>query len=223
MKTRTDIASVLLASFVLELLAMAGFLLFREKTAFADYPGIIPLILVIVILLVQILVLFRRKKMVEGTLVCVDLDEKGIPQKIFETPETGLIRFCRKNFAMVFTIEYWPELRKRLLAEKQEDSPNGRLAEQLFDEGSALPDGDFVAFLEYTDKRGSHATLAALSQMPTPAEGAMRIIRANFTKTLVFRNALELAAWESQLPEEKKPPFRNQRNHFLKRRLKALD
>lgn len=225
MRKHVDTVSVLLGALTLNLMIITGIILYKDyqtpRSVLFNHPGGTLLIVIILVLLLQILILFRRKRERGGTLIFVDLDMNGIPEKIFEASEQDVVRFCKENFSMVFKIEYWPTFRKRLLEKRKNDTSEGRIADQLYHEGCSLSE-DFVAFLEYTDKQGRHATLSRLATMPTAINGAFEIIRGTFLRTWVFRTPRELAMWESEIPENKRPKFRMQINKFLRRRAKEV-
>lgn len=227
MRKNTDLISVVLACVTLTLMATATVLLpydcQHNRFDPAEHPGIVVLMGLIPVLLIQILILLRRKRESGGSIVFADLNAQGIPEDIFEVPERTVLKFCRDEFLMNYRIEYWPSLRSRLLAKKQKDSPEGKIAEQLLLDGSAIADGDFVAYLEYTGKQGRRAMISGLSRMPTAVEGAIEIIRNNFLKTLVFRNPAEFATWEFEISEAKRPHVRPEMIKFLRRREKEVN
>jgi len=226
MRKNIDTASILLGALTLNLMIIAGTIFYKDyrisKNVLFNHPGASLLMVIILLLLLQILILYRRKRERGGFMVFVDLDEKGIPAKIFEVSEHDVIRFCKAKFSMVFRIEYWPSFRKRLLKERKENTPEGRMAAQLYREGCAIAAGDFVALLEYTDKQGRHARLSTLAAMPTAADGAFEIIRGTFLRTWVFRTPKEFAMWEFEIPENKRPQFRMEMHKFLRRRAKEI-
>ena len=226
MRKKIDDASILLGSLTLGLTMIAGNVFFREyriqKNVFAEHPGILLLILIILVMLFQILVLFHRKRERGRSLIFADLNSKGFPEKIFEVAEQDVIRFCKEDFGMVFRVEYWPNLRRRLLDERKRDTSDGRIADRLYCEGCAMAAGDFVALLEYTDPQGRHVRLSTLERMPTPADGALEVIRANFLKTRIFQTPLELVRWEYEMAAPQRTLFRNRRNDFLRQREKEI-
>ncbi len=227
MRKKSDSISIILAAITLLLLPAATVCLaydYRQnRLDFTEHPGVIILPGLIPVLLIQILVLFRSKPEPGGTILFADLDAQGIPENIFEVPEKAVLQFCRDEFHMDYRIEYWPSLRSRLLAIKQKESQEGRIAEQLLERGKTIADGNYVVHLEYIDKQGKQAMLYSLTNMPTAAEGAIEIIRNNFFKTWIFRNAYELVIWEYELSEQKRPLFRAQVDKFLRKKAKKLD
>lgn len=227
MRKNTDLVSFVLAGLTLALLGTASVLLVydcrQNSFELSAHPGVVVLMGIIPVLLIQILILFHRKRERGGSIVFADLDDKDIPEDIFEVPEQTVLRFCRDEFHMDYRIEYWPSLRSRLLADKQKNSPDAQIAERLLRDGAGIVDGDHLAYLEYTDKQGKQAMLSDLNSMPTAVDGAMEIIRNNFLKTWVFHNPGELAMWELELPEAKRPLFRTEMLKFLRRRAKDVN
>lgn len=226
MKKDTDTLSLFLSLLTLSLLAAAAYCVFLEsstdKTVFQEHYSISLLVAVTMVLLFQVQILFRRKREPGGTLIFADLDNSGAPEIIYEVPETNVIRFCQEDFKMIYRIEYWPELRGRLLQEKKSDTSEGRLAEKRYQKGNAIASGDFVASLEYMDQSGRQAELSDLAAMPTPADGAIEIIRNNFPKVWVFHTPHELVMWEYELAEHKRPAFRLKVMEFLRKRGKEI-
>ncbi|MDD5598074.1 MAG: hypothetical protein PHV82_09020 [Victivallaceae bacterium] len=225
MRKNVDTVSVLLGALTLNLMIITGIIFYQEyrvsNSTLLDHPAGALLFIIILVLLLQILILFRRKRERGGTLIFADLDMNGIPEKIFEVSEQDVVRFCKADFSMVFRIEYWPSFRKQLLEERKNNTPEGRIASQLYREGCGMTE-DFLAVLEYTDKQGRHATLSRLAMMPTSVDGAIEIIRAAFLKTWVFHTPQELAMWESEIPVNRRPQFRIQINKFLRQRAKKV-
>lgn len=222
MKKHIDTLSILLGALTLGLMAVAGSVFYREYQkqggAMPEHPVIPILILIVLVLLFQIVLLLRRARESGGSLIFADLDSDGIPEKIFEVPESTVIHFCRKEFAMIYRIEYWPGLRNRLLAHREENTPESAVAKRLYREGCALADGDFVTYLEYQDQQGKHAMLSRIARMPAESDAAMEIIQTVFPKTRVFRTPRELVLWLNEIPENKRPPSRTQVIQFLKKR-----
>ncbi len=225
MRKNIDVVSILLGTLTLNLMIITGIIIFQDyqspKNVLIKHPGGILLVIIILVLLLQILILFRRKRERSGSMIFADLDMNGIPEKIFEVSEQDVVRFCKAKFFMSFRIEYWPSFRKDLLKERKNNSPEGRIASRLYREGCAMTE-NFVALLEYTDKQGKHALLYPLSIMPTAADGAFELIRSTFLKTWVFRNSKELAMWEFEMPENKRPRFRIQVHKFLRQKAKEI-
>jgi hypothetical protein len=226
MRKNIDTVSILPGALTLNLMIIAGTIFYKKyrisKNVLFNYPGVSLLLIIILLLLLQILILYRRKRKYGGSMVFVDLDAKGIPAKIFEVSEQDVVHFCKAEFSMVFRIKYWPTFRKRLLKEQKNDTPESRIAAQLYREGCAITTGDFVAFLEYTDRQGRHARLSTLAAMPTAADGAFEIIRGTFLRTWVFRTPKEFAMWEFEMPESKRSQFRMEMHKFLRRRTKEI-
>lgn len=227
MKKNNDSLSLFFSLLTLPLMAVAVYFIIGEycvdRGIFKEHYTILMLVVANLILLLQVQILFRRKREPGGTLIFADLGDRGIPEIIYEVPETSVIQFCKEDFKMIYRIEYWPELRKRLLEEKKQDTPEGRIAEKLYQEGNAIASGDFVTYLEYSDQFGRHATLSDLTIMPTPADGAVEIIRNNFPKVWVFHTPQELAIWEYELPDYKRSEFRLKVMDFLRNRKKKID
>ena len=216
-----SLLSVMTASAVASILGIAAFMFVTDTKTLCSNELLhtmwTSLFLCIILLLFQIFMLYRQQRAARGSVILLELDRNGNFNAINEIPEHDLIGYCREKFQMEFSIEYWPALRSRLLAERKKETPSGKEAERLYQEGCAIS-SDFVAMVKYRDGSYDRSFLAALHQVPAQSDAAIEIIRNCVSSVLVFHNPQELAAWEQELSERKRPVFHQPIVQFLKKR-----
>lgn len=216
-----SLLSVMTASAVASILGIAAFMFVTDTKTLCSNELLhtmwTSLFLCIILLLFQIFMLYRQQRAARGSVILLELDRNGNFNAINEIPEHELIGYCREKFQMEFNIEYWPALRSRLLAERKKETPSGKEAERLYQEGCAISN-DFVAMVKYHDGTYDRSFLAALHQVPTQSDAAIEITRNCISGVLVFHNPQELLIWEHELPENKRPAFHQPIMQFLKKR-----
>ena len=216
-----SLLSVMTASAVASILGIAAFMLATDTKTLCNNELLnamwTSLFLCIILLLFQIFMLYRQQRAARGAVILLELDRNGNFNAINEIPEHELIGYCREKFQMEFSIEYWPALRSRLLAERKKETPSGKEAERIYQEGCAIS-SDFVAMVKYRDGSYDRSFLAALHQVPTQSDAAIEITRNRISGVLVFHNPQELLIWEHELPENKRPAFHQPIMQFLKKR-----
>lgn len=216
-----SLLSVMTASAVASILGIAAFMFATDTKTLCNNELLnamwTSLFLCIILLLFQIFMLYRQQRAARGAVILLELDRNGNFNAINEIPEHELIGYCREKFQMEFSIEYWPALRSRLLAERKKETPSGKEAERIYQEGCAIS-SDFVAMVKYRDGCYDRSFLAALHQVPTQSDAAIEITRNCISGVLVFHNPQELLIWEHELPENKRPAFHQPIMQFLKKR-----
>ena len=216
-----SLLSVMTASAVASILGVAAFMFATDTKTLCTNELLnamwTSLFICIILLLFQIFMLYRQQRAARGAVILLELDRNGNFNAINEIPEHELIGYCREKFQMEFNIEYWPALRSRLLAERKKETPSGKEAERLYQEGCSISN-DFVAMVKYHDGTYDRSFLAALHQVPTQSDAAMEIIRNCVSRVLVFHNPQELMIWDCELSENKRPAFHQPIMQFLKKR-----
>ena len=216
-----SLLSVMTASAVASILGIAAFMFATDTKTLCTNELLnamwTSLFICIILLLFQIFMLYRQQRAARGAVILLELDRNGNFNAINEIPEHELIGYCREKFQMEFSIEYWPALRSRLLAERKKETPSGKEAERIYQEGCAIS-SDFVAMVKYRDGSYDRSFLAALHQVPTQSDAAIEITRNCISGVLVFHNPQELLIWEHELPENKRPAFHQPIMQFLKKR-----
>ena len=216
-----SLLSIMTASAVASILGIAAFMFATDTKTLCTNELLnamwTSLFICIILLLFQIFMLYRQQRAARGAVILLELDRNGNFNAINEIPEHDLIGYCREKFQMEFSIEYWPALRSRLLAERKKETPSGKEAERLYQEGCAIS-SDFVAMVKYRDGSYDRSFLAALHQVPAQSDAAIEITRNCISGVLVFHNPQELLIWEHELPENKRPAFHQPIMQFLKKR-----
>ena len=216
-----SLLSVMTASAVASILGIAAFMFATDTKTLCTNELLnamwTSLFLCIILLLFQIFMLYRQQRAARGAVILLELDRNGNFNAINEIPEHELIGYCREKFQMEFSIEYWPALHSRLLAERKKETPSGSEAQRLYQEGCSISN-DFVAMVRYHDGTYDRSFLAALHQVPTQSDAAIEITRNCISGVLVFHNPQELLIWEHELPENKRTAFHQPIMQFLKKR-----